>query len=78
MLVGNPPDTAALEIAYLGPTLTIAAESVRLAYAGGAATIEVLDEDSATPPKKIPPLTSVRLRRGQSLRIGGLSGSVVG
>ncbi|NVO15162.1 MAG: biotin-dependent carboxyltransferase [Rhodoplanes sp.] len=78
LLVGNPRGTAALEIAYLGPTLRVEAESVRFACAGGTATIEVLDADGEAPPRKIAPLTSVRLTRGQSLRIGGLSGSIVG
>ncbi|MDC7788749.1 biotin-dependent carboxyltransferase family protein [Rhodoplanes sp. TEM] len=77
LLAGNPPETAALEIAYLGPTLVVEAESVRVAFAGGSATVEVLD-DTGEPPRKIPPLTSVRLVRGQRLRIGGLGGSVVG
>lgn len=78
LLVGNARDTAALELAYLGPTLRVEAESVRVAYAGGAAAIEVLDADGEAPPRKVAPLTSVRLTRGQSLRIGGLSGSIVG
>lgn len=78
LLVGNARDTAALEFAYLGPTLRVEAESIRVAYAGGAATVEVLDADGEAPPRKVAPLTSVRLTRGQSLRIGGLSGSIVG
>ncbi|MFL9827937.1 biotin-dependent carboxyltransferase family protein [Rhodoplanes sp. SY1] len=77
VLVGNSFDTAALEIAYLGPTLAIEAESVRIAFAGGHATIEVLDETGASV-RKVPPLTSARLVRGERLRIGGLSGSLVG
>lgn len=77
VLVGNAPDTAALEIAYLGPTLTVEAESVRIAFAGGTASIDVLDESGAVS-RKVPPLTSTRLVRGERLRIGGLSGSVVG
>jgi biotin-dependent carboxylase-like uncharacterized protein len=78
LLVRNPRDAAALELAYLGPTLKVEAESIRVAYAGGIAAVEVLDADGEAPPRKVPPLTSVRLTRGQSLRIGGLSGSVVG
>ncbi|MBK5957995.1 hypothetical protein CCR97_07195 [Rhodoplanes elegans] len=77
LLAGNPPETAALEIAYLGPTLTVEAESVRVAFAGGHATVEVLDENGDIA-RKVPPLTSTRLVRGERLRIGGLSGSVVG
>ncbi|HEU0160215.1 MAG TPA: urea amidolyase, partial [Hyphomicrobiaceae bacterium] len=41
LLVGNPPDCAALEIAYHGPTLVVEADSVRIACAGAAAPIEL-------------------------------------
>ncbi|MCL4765033.1 MAG: biotin-dependent carboxyltransferase family protein [Hyphomicrobiaceae bacterium] len=77
LLVGNPPGTAALEIAYQGPTIRIAAESVRMAYAGGGATIEALHAESGAA-ERIPVLQSRRLVKGQSLRIGALSGSTVG
>ncbi|MFD2183015.1 biotin-dependent carboxyltransferase family protein [Rhodoplanes azumiensis] len=77
VLVGNPPGTAALEIAYLGPTLAVEAESVRIAFAGGHASVDVLDETGMSV-RTVPPLTSARLVRGERLRIGGLSGSVVG
>ncbi|RAI34022.1 biotin-dependent carboxyltransferase family protein [Rhodoplanes serenus] len=78
VLVGNAPETAALEIAYLGPTLRVEADSARVAVAGGSAIIEVIDAEDGAPPRRVPPLTSMRLVRGQTLRIGGLSGSVVG
>src|SRR5262249_27807172 len=77
-IAGNPPGTGALEIAYQGPTLAVEADSVRVAYAGGAVTIDVLDDAAAASGRRIPPLQSVHLRRGQVLRIGTLSGSVVG
>src|SRR5690606_12441338 len=35
-LVGNAENAAALEIGYLGPTVTVAADSVRVAFAGAA------------------------------------------
>ena len=41
-LVGNPPDTGALEVLYLGPTLAVEAESIRMSFAGADAIIEVL------------------------------------
>ena len=63
-LVGNPPGTGALEIAYQGPTLAVEADSVRVAFAGGAAAIEVLAERRASSGTRLPPLQSVRLRRG--------------
>jgi allophanate hydrolase subunit 2 len=37
-LVGNAPNTAGLEVAYLGPTLTAEADAVRLAVVGASAT----------------------------------------
>ena len=40
-IVGNPPGMGALEIAYQGPALAVAAASARVAYAGGNAAIEV-------------------------------------
>ena len=77
-IVGNPPGAGALEIAYRGPTLKVQADSVRLAYAGGVAAIEVLDDAKAVSGMRVPPLQSVCLRRGQVLRVGALAGSVVG
>jgi len=43
-LAGNPDNTAALEILYLGPTLEVEAESARVALAGGDATLELVSE----------------------------------
>jgi biotin-dependent carboxylase-like uncharacterized protein len=77
-IVGNPPGMGALEIAYRGPTLAVEGDSARVAYAGGAAAIEVLDDAAAASGTRLPPLQSVRLRKGQALRIGALSGSVLG
>jgi biotin-dependent carboxylase-like uncharacterized protein len=77
-IVGNPPGMGGLEIAYQGPTLAVEAESVRVAYAGGTTAIDVLDDAAAVSGTRLPPLQSVRLRQGQALRIGALSGSVMG
>jgi biotin-dependent carboxylase-like uncharacterized protein len=77
-LVGNPPGTGALEIAYHGPTLAVEAESVRFAFAGGAAAIDSLAGEDPTRARRIPPLQSVRLGKGERLRVGGLAGSAVG
>ena len=52
LLVGNPPGTGALEIAYQGPTLAVEADSVRIAVAGGQAPIDIVSPDggaSASP-----------------------------
>jgi len=76
-LVGNAPGAAALEVAYLGPTLAVEADAIRLSIVGAAATIEVLTEIGASDGERIEPLRSVRLGRGEVLRIGALSGGSV-
>jgi biotin-dependent carboxylase-like uncharacterized protein len=78
LLAGNSPGTGALEIAYQGPTLAVEAESIRVAYAGGTAAIEILSGEDASGGVRLQPLQSARLRKGQILRIGALSGSAVG
>jgi biotin-dependent carboxylase-like uncharacterized protein len=79
-IVGNPAEMGALEIAYQGPTLLVAADSVRVAYAGASTTLDVAHGETATATRgqHFAPLQSVRLRQGQVLRIGGLSGGAVG
>ncbi len=74
LLVGNEPSTAALEIAFQGPTLAVEADSARVAVVGGTAPLEILDGEGS-PPRRIPLLQSIRLTRGQILRVGSLSGS---
>lgn len=78
LIAGNPATTGALEIAYQGPTLEVEADSVRVAFAGGTAAVEVLPGAGATEARRLPPLQSVRLTKGQVLRIGALSGSPIG
>lgn len=78
LLAGNSPGTGALEIAYQGPTLAVEAESIRVAYAGGTAAIEILSGEDASSGVRLQPLQSARLRKGQILRIGALSGSAIG
>jgi biotin-dependent carboxylase-like uncharacterized protein len=75
VIVGNAAATAALEIAYQGPTLAVEADSVRVALAGVGAPLDILDESGAA--QRVPALTSVRLRRGERLRVGALSGGAV-
>jgi biotin-dependent carboxylase-like uncharacterized protein len=74
IIVGNAPGMGALEIAYQGPTLEVIADGVRLAVAGGAAAIEVLIDGKS---ERVPMLQSMRLTKGQVVRIGGPSGSAV-
>jgi biotin-dependent carboxylase-like uncharacterized protein len=78
VLVGNAPGAGALEIAYQGPTLVVEADSARVAFAGGAAAIEMLIQADATVGMRLPPLQSIRLRKGEVLRVGALTGSAVG
>jgi biotin-dependent carboxylase-like uncharacterized protein len=76
-LVGNAPGTAALEVAYLGPTLVADAHDVRLAVVGADATIEVLPDVTASRGERVEGMRSITLRRGEVIRIGGLSGGSV-
>lgn len=58
-LVGNPPSLAALEILLSGPTLEVAAESVRVALAAPGAALRVGDGA-----RTVPAWRSVRMARG--------------
>jgi biotin-dependent carboxylase-like uncharacterized protein len=71
-LVGNPSNTGALEAAYIGPSFVVEAEDVRLAFAGADAAIEILDDASSGSGETIEPMRSVRVRRGQIIRVGSL------
>jgi biotin-dependent carboxylase-like uncharacterized protein len=75
ILVGNPQAAAALEMAALGPTLEVEAESVRIAIAGGSVTVVVERTDGSR--REVPRLESIRLVEGDKLRIGAISGSAV-
>ncbi len=66
-LCGNPPDMAALELRYLGPSLKAEADSVRLALAG-AAQADILAGDGSVYP--LDAWRSFTLKRGDTLRIG--------
>ena len=74
LLVGNAPDVAVLEAACLGPTLAVEADDVRVAVAGADAVIERLSDAAASGGERVPAMCSVRLRRGEVLRIGALTG----
>ena len=76
LLAGNAPGMGALEIAYQGPTLAIEADSVRIAAAGGQAAIDIIGPDGGAG-QRLAPFESARLTRGQTLRIGALSGSAI-
>jgi biotin-dependent carboxylase-like uncharacterized protein len=76
-LAGNPLGMGALEVAYVGPTLQVDAEQVRLAFVGAHAEIDILPDASATDAQRIEPMRSIRLRRGEVVRIGSLSDGAV-
>ena len=71
-LVGNLQTRAALEFLYAGPCLEVAATSVRIAAAN--AEIELLGAARMV----VPPWQSVKLERGDRLRIGAPTGSACG
>jgi biotin-dependent carboxylase-like uncharacterized protein len=77
ILVGNEPIEGALEIAYVGPTFVVEAESVNLACVGADASIEVLPDENATSGVRYPSMQSFRARRGQVVRVGATAGSSV-
>lgn len=64
-LVGNPLDTAALELVLQGPALEVQADAVRVALAGCNTAIEIGGDQ----PRTIPAGQSVRLVRGETLRV---------
>lgn len=77
VLVGNAPETGALEVVYLGPTLAIEADGARLSFAGADAAIEIFADEAATKGRRIEAMRSIRLHRGEVVRIGSLSGGAV-
>ncbi|WP_300302179.1 biotin-dependent carboxyltransferase family protein [Ferrovibrio sp.] len=74
-LVGNPENTAALEIGYLGPGFTVAADSVRVAF-GGVAKLTLQPADGSDA-RGLKPWRSVLLKRGDRLTIGAIEDASV-
>jgi biotin-dependent carboxylase-like uncharacterized protein len=78
LLAGNPEGSAALEIAYQGPTLVVETDSVRIALAGAKATVDILGSaDDGSAGRRLATFESARLVRGQRLKVGALSGSAM-
>lgn len=74
-ILGNPENTAALEIGYLGPTLVAAVDGVRVVLGGRAKlTVQPADGGEARPAK---PWRSLRLKRGDRLVIGAVEDGAV-
>lgn len=65
LLVGNPRTMAGLEALYLGPTMEVTVDSLRIALGGFGASLDMLDPKGAG----IAPWRSAVLRRGQIFRI---------
>jgi biotin-dependent carboxylase-like uncharacterized protein len=76
-LVGNAPGTGALEVLYLGPTIAIEADDVRISFAGANAAIEILPDVTAARGRRVETMRSSRLHRGEIVRIGSLSEGAV-
>jgi biotin-dependent carboxylase-like uncharacterized protein len=72
LLAGNPENTGALEALYIGPSFAIEADDVRLAFAGADAAIEICADADAGRGEILAPMRSVRVRRGQVVRVGSL------
>jgi biotin-dependent carboxylase-like uncharacterized protein len=76
-LVGNPPGMGALEVAYAGPMLAVHAEDVRLAIVGAQAAVDILPDATANIGRRLELMRSTRVRRGEVIRVGSLSGGAV-
>jgi len=74
LLVGNEPGAGGLEVLYLGPTVEIEADNVRMSFVGAAATIEILPDASASSGTRIGTMRSVLVNRGEVVRVGSLIG----
>jgi allophanate hydrolase len=61
----------------VGPTLAVEADDVRLSFVGAQAAIDILPDAAATTGERIATMRSIRVRRGEVIRIGSLSGGAV-
>lgn len=69
-LVGNAENTGALEIGFLGPTFTVNADAVRVAFGGTAKlTLQPAGNGDA---RSLKPWRSALLRRGDRLAVGAV------
>jgi len=72
-LVGNAHNEGVLEIGFMGPTLEVQADSVRLAIVGAVQASVQQGEDA--PEKPLETNRSHTLKRGQIVKIGFVSGA---
>lgn len=68
-LVGNPADTAAIELRVMGPTFEVEAASARVALVGTGAPVEIMGDRKVEAPSH----QSIMLSRGRRFRVGSLS-----
>jgi biotin-dependent carboxylase-like uncharacterized protein len=66
VVVGNAAAMAGLEMLYQGVVLSVAADSVRLAVAGGGARLEI---DAGEGGRRVGALESVTLKRGDRVKV---------
>jgi biotin-dependent carboxylase-like uncharacterized protein len=76
-LVGNAPNAGVLEALYVGPTIAVRADDVRISFAGAKTAVEILPDIAAVRGTRMQSMRSIRLRRGQIVRIGPLSEGAV-
>ena len=72
LLVGNNAGTGGLEVLYLGPTIEIEAQSVRMSFVGASQSIEVRSSGSSAPARRIEAMRSIVARRGDVVRVGSV------
>jgi biotin-dependent carboxylase-like uncharacterized protein len=76
-LAGNAPGAGALEVLYLGPTIAVEADDIRMSFAGANAAIEILPDATAAHGRRVDAMRSIRVRRGEIVRIASLSEGAV-
>jgi biotin-dependent carboxylase-like uncharacterized protein len=72
-LVGNPANTATIEIGVMGPDIVVEADSVRVALVGRLSPSLIEGPDA--PPKPLDSDRTHLLKRGQTLRVGMIDGT---
>ena len=76
VVAGNPQGLAGLEMAAVGPTLQVDADSVRVALAAAEGTFLLVARADGSR-LELSRLQSIRLARGDQLRVGAVKGSAV-
>jgi allophanate hydrolase len=72
-LVGNPAGSPCLEMLLQGPTLKVLAPAIRFGLVGGGAQLEIRAAEGR---RHVPAGRSVRVVRGDTVRVGSLGDSV--